>query len=110
MNKRILLLLFTFVLIGGCGKKEAPPLPIGEEELIQTMADVHLAEAALQNLYGEEKDSIAQLYYQQIFFIHDIEKENFEESMNILRRHPETAERIYSLVMEELSKREANAE
>lgn len=111
MNKKILLLLFIVSVWGaGCGKEEVTGLAVPEEKMIQVLADVHLAEASLQSLYGNEKDSTAQVYYQQIYFIHEIEEEQFEEAMQWLRRDPETAERIYARVMEELSKREAEVE
>lgn len=111
MDKKILfLLLILSIWITGCGKEKPHALPVSEEKMVQVLADVHLAEAALQSLYGNEKDSTAQVYYQQIYLIHNIDEEQFEKTMQLIRRQPETAEHIYGQVMEELSKREAEAE
>jgi hypothetical protein len=88
-------------------KKEKSSLPISEEELVTVMADVHLAEAALQDQYGMKKDSLARLYYRQIYRLHGITEEDFQKTMKRLRNDPGRVEQLYERVLEELSKQEA---
>lgn len=88
-------------------REEAPKLLIPEQKLVDVLVDVHLAEASLQNRFGPVKDSLAQAYYHKIYELHDVEAAAFEETMERLRRHPETSERIYEQVMERLATMEA---
>ena len=103
---------FPFMLCGvlfslfSCGKSDLP-LSIREEALIPILADVHLAEAALQNTYGAVKDSLSGLYYEQIFTIHGVSQADFEQTMSILREDPLRMERIYGRVLELLTEEEA---
>lgn len=99
----------ALLLLLSCNKEE-PALPIPEDELVSVLVDVHLAEAALQDAYGAKKDSLAELYYNQIYRLHDIEEEAFNKAIKQLRNEPERVERLYERVLEELSIREAQME
>lgn len=95
------------LLLAGCREERETRLLIPEDKLVEVLVDVHLAESALQNRFGPAKDSLAGLYYDKIFELHDVEEADFEETMERLRRDPETAERIYETVLEKLSAMEA---
>ncbi len=97
------LLLFLFA----CGPSRAE-LSIPKEKLVKVLADVHIAEGTIQNLRAEQKDSVANIYYEQIFTIHEVSKGDFYQSMEAMRQDPQTMEEVYALVLEELSKMEAN--
>ncbi|MDX1665670.1 MAG: DUF4296 domain-containing protein, partial [Saprospiraceae bacterium] len=79
--------IILMLLMLSCGPREEK-LSLEEEKMIQVLADVHLAEAAMQNTSGPVKDSIAEVYYRQIYEIHDLSEQEFEENMRILRRNP----------------------
>ncbi|MCG8328109.1 MAG: DUF4296 domain-containing protein [Chitinophagales bacterium] len=101
--------LFLFLIIVSaiaCGREEAP-LPLTEDKLVAVIVDAHIAEAALQNLRGDLKDSMATIYYEQICTIHNIEKADFDSSMALLRERPEEIERIYREAMNEIDRRAA---
>ena len=99
---KYLSLLIVVVALFSCEKKEVP-LPLEEEHLSKILADVHVAEAAAQNITGPAKDSMLDIYYDQIYKINKIEKAEFMESMEILRNDPIRLERIYSRTMDILS-------
>ena len=103
---RSYLILWLLISSVTACKPEEKPLPISEEKLIVVLTDVHLAEAGLQNLRGDTRDSIANLYYEQIYAIHGIEKGSFDETMAMLREDPVRLERIYRQVMERLQKQQ----
>ena len=96
------LLGFLLCTLFAC-QKAAPDLLIPEEKLIAILADTHLAEAAIQNLFKEVKDSMGEVYYQQICEIHEVSKADFEQTMSQLREDPLRLEQLYRQVMEKLS-------
>lgn len=84
-------------------QKAPPELLVPEEKLVAILADAHIAEAAIQNLIKEVKDSLGEVYYQQICEIHEVNKADFEQTMVQLREDPLRLEQIYRKVMEKLS-------
>lgn len=97
--------LFFIFFFASCGKSD-PKIPIEEEKLVKLLADVHLAEAAMQDMYGETKDSTAHVYYQQIYHLHEVNHIIFDSSMAILRRNPSYASKVYGQVMKFLEDQE----
>jgi len=108
MNRFFLFVAVLFLIFSSC--KEDVKLTIDEELLIKVIVDAHLAEAALQNLTKARKDSMATLYYNQIFQIHEVSQETFETNMNILKAHPHVAESVYEKVIDQLNKLEIDKE
>lgn len=103
--------IWMFVLAVGlllaCGREENK-IPMQESELVNLLIDVHVAEAAAQDLYGEIKDSVGRAYYDQIYQIHDIDQAIFDTTLAVLRRNPEYASRVYQKVMDEIDRRQAD--
>jgi hypothetical protein len=106
--KNSIYLLVISLALAGCQKEEKVQLPYPDKEVVAILADIHIAEAALQPLFGEVKDSTAQVYYEQIYAIHDINEDQLRELLQILKDHPKEMERIYDLVLEEISRQKAN--
>lgn len=98
---------------GGCTKEAAQQAPTGKmlpaEVMVKVLADAHVAEAALQNIHGPRRDSLAALYYGQIFAIHGITKEDFEYTYDRMRQQPELLDEIYGEVMARLDRFRAGA-
>ena len=104
------LFVWTFILAAALPvacRKERSKIPIKESELVNLLVDVHVAEAAVQDLYGETKDSVGQVYYHQIYQIHNIDQSLFDTTLAVLRRNPEYAGRVYQKVMQEIDRRQA---
>jgi len=74
-------------------------LPIGDEALIELLCDVHIMEGALQNRAKEGKDSIAKMYYEQIYEKHEISEASFIKTLETLELHPKKMEAIYGNVL-----------
>ena len=77
-------------------------LPIDDELLIEVLSDVHIIEGALQNRRLSEKDSFANIYYNQIYEKHEISEQDFVTSLQILEKDPKKLESIYKIVLERL--------
>ena len=90
----------------GCSQK-SKRLPVPESELPALLADLHLAEAIIQNSTAATRDSIADLYYQQIFQLHNLDEADFDSTMAILREDPARLEPVYTKVLEILAEKDA---
>ena len=101
--------VLLFLTIAACKPRPAR-LPIEEKQLISVLIDVHVAEAAVQGLRGHTKDSIINLYYEQICQIHGLDRATFESAMESLREDPVRLEKLYNEVMKEMERREAAQE
>ena len=94
-----LLVLLVFL---ACHKEKAPPLNIPEATLIDVLFDIYIAEVAIQPVFATDKDSVANFYYDQIFAIHEIDRESFLKDVNTLREYPELTKELYQKVIERL--------
>ena len=72
----VVLIFFTFLTIA-CGKKKEISAAISPEQMKEVLRDVHLAEAAMQGVLQEEKDSMATIYYYHIFKLHKYYRKRF---------------------------------
>jgi len=101
--RHIILLLALFIAVS-CEEEQAP-LPLSEDTLIPVLIDIHVAEAALQNLRGNTKDSMANVYYDQICTIHKVDRALLDTTLSMLRNRPEQMQDIYVKAMEEIDRR-----
>jgi hypothetical protein len=97
-------------LMSSCQNDNPPELPLPEEQLVKVLADVHIAEAAGQQLRGETKDSVMQVYYEQICTMHGVNQEDFKTSMELLRNEPGRLHLVYEKVMEQIERIDAQTE
>ena len=92
------------ILFSGCYK----PIPVeepvlSEDDIKIILKDIHVAEALLTEVTDRRtKDSLARLYYKQIFYLHDIKQEDFDQSMNALFTNPPVLDSLYQEVLKEL--------
>lgn len=96
------LIVFLIGVFGFLSCNDQTPLLLEEEKMVDVIKDIHIAEAAMQNLVDLTKDSIGEIYYQQVFEIHQVDKADFDSSMSILRKDPERLGFIYDKVLVEL--------
>lgn len=81
---------------------------ISPSKMVEVLAEVHLSEVALQSVSVSLKDSMAAIYYEQIFEIHDINQEDFDHDIDIIRSQPKTLKLYYTKVLEKLAEGEKN--
>lgn len=98
---RVVFLCFFLTLFAcNVGQKK---LPIPEKKLIQILTDVHFAEAALQDVYGIQKDSLKKVYYQEIYQLYETSEDELTKTMDILRQDPERLDKIYQFIVDNLN-------
>ena len=95
----ISLAALLFCALTGCSD-EPQPLQVPEERLVGVLADLHIAEAALQALRGKTKNSMATVYYDQIYTLHDVDSAEVHQSLEQLREDPQRMKALYDRVME----------
>ncbi|NJL75171.1 MAG: DUF4296 domain-containing protein [Saprospiraceae bacterium] len=76
------------ILLMACTNSNQNRLPIKGEKLIEVLTDAYLAEAAMQTLTERIKDSLGQIYYQQLFEIHQITKSDFDKTIQLIEKRP----------------------
>jgi hypothetical protein len=105
MKQTLVLLCFIAVLLmPGCGEKQEP-LPVSVEKAGKIILDTHLAEAALQKVYGAKKDSLAAIYYQQIYEIHGIDSLLYKDLIRVIRNDPDHLSAVYTAAFSEMDSR-----
>ncbi|KAA3630020.1 MAG: DUF4296 domain-containing protein [Bacteroidetes bacterium] len=99
--------LILFSVLASCSPKEIEePLPFSDEKIINILIDVHISEAALQTLGRVVKDSMKEVYMNQVAEIHEIERQQLEELLGELRNRPADLKRLYSGMLEEIEIKE----
>ncbi|MEM1219239.1 MAG: DUF4296 domain-containing protein [Bacteroidota bacterium] len=110
MKPGIYLLVIGFMCCFTWSCDEEEVLPIEEEKMALILADIHIAEAALQNVYASKKDSLSAVYYQQVYDIHKIDRPELDSAMAVLYRNPNLQLDVYNRVMEILQEYEVKFE
>lgn len=91
----IYILLIGFCIIHGSCKAK---LKNDEDKLVEMIADFHIAKAALERFPPHERDSIYQVFTDQIFEIHSISKNSFDLDIRYLEKHPEHYQKVLDKV------------
>ena len=100
--------ILCLILIG-CGnqQKETPQDILSENIFIDLLKDIHLAEAKfeLHKTKGMEnaKNELAH-NYSTIYKTHEITPDDFDKTLDYYAQHPEKLEKIYTRVLEQLTK------
>jgi hypothetical protein len=97
----------------GCTEKATAPLSPGKMQ--QVLYDIHLAEAystmarkdSTQRRHERDMDSLG-IYYAAIFKHHQLSVDQFQESLQWYKQHPEQLDSVYSKMIPEMLKLEAS--
>ncbi|HNQ13039.1 MAG TPA: DUF4296 domain-containing protein [Bacteroidia bacterium] len=111
-TKALLHILIICLLLHSCSNKneELPEGIIAEDEMIQILTDVHLAETAfiMNNLKSKNPENAAISYYKFVFDKHKINREQFDASFRYYTARPAQYSLIYEQVLNEITQRQAH--
>lgn len=110
-NKSLGFLLFLLFFIScSKGEEKIPEGILNESKMVQTIVDLHLAEAAVNlSNYGQSNlPNDLDKMRTEVYLKHKISKKKFEESYTYYANHPEKFEKIYENVITELSRQQAD--
>lgn len=102
LPNRLILAVSISMLCYACGNNGAGRLPISPQQLVPLLADIHLVEGASQGYPTALKDSVLEVYYDQVFEMHAVSEMDFEKAVDYLSTNPKLAQQIYSKVTERL--------
>lgn len=93
------------ILFSSCYQPIPKETPILSEDKIKLiLRDIHLAEALLTEVADRRsKDSLARMYYGQIFKLHDVDQDEFDQSMHAYFTDPPALDSLYQEVISELA-------
>jgi len=106
MLKKVLFILCP-VLLFACtdaGKVVIPDSVLPKEKMAEVMVDIHLLEASMNLNIAEAENKPANL---DLFSKHSTTKQQYDESYKFYTEHPELLTEIYQLVLNDLSKMQA---
>ncbi len=108
LSRGILFSIFCIVfLFTACTtKKYDSQLTISEKKMVAILLDLHIAEGAAGTLSGAVKDSVSQVYYQQICDIYHISQDELHQNMEIVRNDPKLTFFLYNQVIDSLKSRD----
>ena len=78
----ILMLIGGFMLCLGCEKPQEKPT-IEPEKMAAIISDIFVADAAVTSAYGTIRDTMQAYYYDQVFKIHGVTREELDKNMAI---------------------------
>ncbi|MFZ4476876.1 MAG: DUF4296 domain-containing protein [Saprospiraceae bacterium] len=100
VHMRVLVLYglsILFVFSACWGNKAAVPT-IPEDKMVRIMADLSIAEAATAQMNGYAKDSLTKVFYNQVFEMHQVQADQYEQNLRLYANDLPTMERIVQRV------------
>ncbi|MFN0212684.1 MAG: DUF4296 domain-containing protein [Saprospiraceae bacterium] len=84
LNPMVWALLLAMAMFMSCQSKPVLQPTISDAEMARIMADLNIADAATTGLAGYSKDSLSQAYFKQVFEIHNVTLEEYENNLRII--------------------------
>ncbi|KAB1062841.1 DUF4296 domain-containing protein [Salibacter halophilus] len=114
--RNFLFIAFISLISFGCSSDEEKATPpndiIQQEQMVQILTDIQIAEAIYQRGNFPKDDYDGKKYvlkmYQKIFEKYEIDEQKFKQSLTWYEEHPKILADVYDEVLNELSQREAN--
>jgi hypothetical protein len=85
---------FCLVVFSQCTTTQTEQPTLSDEKMAQIMADLSVAEAATLGLAGYSKDSLLQVYFAQVFTLHETSVELYEKDLRLVSADMRRLQRI----------------
>ena len=72
----------------------APTTTVPDEKMARILADLNIAEAATARLNGYPKDSLKQVYFQQVMAMHGVNVPEYESNLRSISADPKRMEAL----------------
>ena len=87
-------IITVIALLAACQQPIAVQEEVPEETVAKIMAEIALADGAVNALNGVKRDSLVREYYNQVYKINGIDLETHEKYLRILATDTERLERV----------------
>lgn len=110
--KRLFCIL-SLALLFGCQKRttKAPDNLVPQQKMVQILADVHIAEALIENrvIYPDTALMTFNQQQQRILESYKVSEKDFRETYNYYLQNLPLMDKLYEVILDTLSVREAKA-
>jgi hypothetical protein len=110
--KRLFCIL-SLALLFGCQQRtpKAPDNLVPQQKMVQILADVHIAEAQIENrvIYPDTALMTFNQQQQRILESHQVSEEEFRKTYNYYLANLKLMDKLYEVILDTLSVREAKA-
>jgi hypothetical protein len=96
---------FTIFTLTSC-KNNTAQLPIPREKVVEILTDIHIADAYVESVNPTMKDSMAKLYYPQIFKHNGITAAVYDSTFATLSKNPVLMKSVYDDVLLKIEERQ----
>jgi hypothetical protein len=100
--------LSLLLLLTQCASPNAGPSPIDLDDLAPMMADLHVADALATEVPVLIRDSIKQVYFDQVLKDYSMNEATFDSLTWIVRQEPEWVDSLYTKIGVLLAKMEVD--
>jgi len=100
--------LSLLFLLTRCASPSAGPPPVDLDELAPMMADLHVADALATEVPVLIRDSIKQVYFDQVLKDYSMNEATFDSLTWIVRQEPEWVDSLYTKIGVLLAKMEVD--
>lgn len=90
--------LFLFGLLSACASPDAGECPVDLDELAPLVSDLQLAEALATEVPVLVRDSMREVYFDNILAEYDTDRHTFDSLTWIVRSEPDWVDKLYTKV------------
>jgi hypothetical protein len=101
----VIFVFFTIFSLASC-KNNTAQLPIPREKVVELLTDIHMADAYVESVNPTMKDSMAKLYYPQIFKHNGITPAVYDSTFSVLSKNPTLMKSAYDDVLLKIEERQ----
>ena len=102
--KQLIFCLLLCITLFGCKEETTPPFSKVKIESI--LIQIHLTDASVTSLLGEQKDSMSYAYLDQVKKINNVTDEDIESIFTYLKGHPDFAEEVYGNMIKKVNEQQ----
>ena len=103
-----LFVILVFVFFCSCGRNSAPAGLLSEDQLINVLIDIHLAEGYVTTfpIHYDSSRMLYPLLEKEVFAKHQVEDSVFKSSLEFYMRDAKHMDKIYARIIDSLSIKE----
>jgi hypothetical protein len=100
----------ALTIFGACEMNPPVQPSTPDEKIARIMADLSVADAATSGLSGYTKDSLMHVYFKQVFEIHGVTLEVYENDLRVLAKDLSRMEKIVKQADEMLTEKKPDTQ
>ncbi len=105
IGRALSIALVGILLLHACKERALlePATRLDDSTLVLLMTDAFILQSAFRQTFGAVRDSMSEVYTQQLLQKYDISKEVYDDNMRWLDAHPGKLDSIYAKILDRAS-------